>query len=260
MQVSSRSKLRFALATVVFVAPAVHWLLFAEFEYRGLPASHWLTQLKSPELAEREDAFRALKEIGTRDRRVVPALLDRLDDSTMTKDYLCSLGGRVVSPLRKKLRTGPHLFKLNALGLLQCLGVKTPGVLETVEELLADSSYDISAYAAGALGQFGKQASSTLPALLKWAAEGHVENRAACLVAMARVTDDPDRVRPILLGALHDKEPRIWVAAVNGLTALGEPPAGVEARLKELSEEGPYDVQADARWALEGWRAASQGK
>jgi HEAT repeat protein len=119
-----------------------------EATYRGQPASLWLTQLQSRDVSFRVIATQALEQIGPKDERVVPALVEVLTDPSEEVRRAAAfafrrLGSEVkaaVPSLILALKDQDPLVRINAACALASIQPQDEGIIAALTPMLEDDS------------------------------------------------------------------------------------------------------------------------
>jgi len=197
-------------------------------------------QLASDDVAERHAAAAALGAAGEGARAALPDLIDRLGDGDGAVRIEAARALVLIGVGREEAkRLIGRLESVDAdLGPLLAEAIAGTDAVEMLVECP-------SPYAALALGYMGRAGVRGLPALLSRAGQPYVDE------AIRRLAPWGAPVVPELVDRLRIGEPPVRALAARVLGLVG--PAAREAvpYLKEATAEGPDDLRAAARAALE---------
>ena len=198
------------LISVVVVAGGVWLLAFViddrEAKYDGNTVSEWATNLHSADAALANAARAAIT------NRVIPAICAQMFNDTNDSQFRLNLAE-----------------KLN----------QVPGV-----NIYAMDNQGRRANAAKSLGEFGPEASSAIPDLLKLANGGDLGIRIGAIDALGEIHSAPSTVVPVLAGFLDSGEEELEIASAEALEKFGPVAKPAVPKLIPLltahSKELPY--------------------
>ena len=138
--------------------------------FQGKSVASWITQLSDTDPAARQDAVRALGQMGT---DAVPALCEALTagDNNVRMAAADALGRigedarKAVSALNEALKDSDKLVRRHAAFALGIIDPEDKSVVPALIECLKDGDMEVRRLAAVALGRFGREAKAAVPAL-----------------------------------------------------------------------------------------------
>ena len=171
-----------------------------------------------------------------------PALSARL----AAQRALAGLGGREVTPLAEKLRTGAHVDgRLHALWALDAIG--SPGARDAIRQALGDREAEVRLQAARSCGMRHDRAAR--PALEPMLADRAPAIRREAAIALGKIGDKA--AAPALLAALGEPDPFVAWSVRHALRTLGawEVDALTAALLDERRRDDALKL-TDEAWAV----------
>ncbi len=128
-----------------------------------------------------------------------------------------------LAELTAKLKSRDEKVRVQAVDALGSLGAEAKGAVADLAAALADQSPAVRAHAVQALQLIGPSAATAVPALAKALSDGDPHVRRNAVVALHNLETNSETVVAALSKALGDEDMSVRIAALNGLTDLGEP-------------------------------------
>ncbi len=169
-----------------------------------------LRELRSTKEEERQAAARGLIDLGPDLAKVVPALVDKLDD---TDDQVrtwavvvLSFAGRDAEMALPKLLTilkdkklGASNLRMRAIQALEQIGPKGRQAIPILLEILETDEPAMKCRSAQSLGGLGKDDPSVVPALMKALTNDDIRVKESTLGAFSVLRREPEKVVPIVV-------------------------------------------------------------
>ena len=186
--------------------------------YQGKPLSEWLKPYAYQPWRNYHEANEAVRHIGT---NAIPTLLRlvRINDSDLKARLMAFAQRQHIIKVEYIPAQGWHSAAGAAFGVLGTKGQSAvPGLLEILNQ---DLSLDSDVCAVYALSAIGPPAQQAVPALLRYVTNANVNLRRASVQALGAIHADPDKVVPVLIGAMHDRDPYVQREAICALERFG---------------------------------------
>ncbi len=227
-----------------------------------------LGQLSSKDPAIRLAAMEALRPLLGRDARAGDVLVEHIDDEDLevrilAVEYLGMLEVASATPRLIALAGRGNPARLRHAAIDALGEIAAPTATAALVDVLRDGSPELQRAAATALSYIGDRAA--IAALTSLASTEHGPNRHEIVRALgATLRDHPDDAgRKQLRELVADRDPKVAVAAIQGLAAAGDPrdaavlrPIAIDAAperrraaltaLADLRDSGAWDILAEA--------------
>lgn len=154
-------------------------------------------------------------------------------------DALAAKGSESIPPLVAALGSRDVGVRLWAAAALEALGNKSLPAADLLVKLLDDRDPGVRLAAARALGKIGSEVVPRLSGLIS-STKATSSARVGAATALGNVAGAGEEAVKPLIEALHDRDPRVRMAATNGLSAMGAPAVPVLATALEDDRETAY--------------------
>jgi HEAT repeat protein len=142
-----------------------------EVNYQGKGAAFWIAQLKDKDPSNRQEAIKALQQIG---QDAVPPLIGALrDENSIVRIAAADSLGRIgpearaaIAPLREALKDDDRSVRRHAAFALGVVDPDNQSVIPALIEALKDNDKEVRRHAAVALGRIGPGAKTAVSALV----------------------------------------------------------------------------------------------
>jgi HEAT repeat protein len=214
-----------ATALAVFlVVGAVRAEEPAQKRHAGKMIEAWLDDLRSPDLAVRQNAFQVMRTLGSNAGDVVPALIRLLGDpdetvGTAVSWGLASVGYDAITPLSEAMETGSPTVRLRAMMAFEKMRPKPAGVLPLLAKRVLDEEMGNRLAAIATIRSFGAAGILAAPELGKALFDSNREVRVAAATAICDLGPDASALIPELVRSLGD--PDVRLLAVRTLGRIG---------------------------------------
>jgi len=154
-------------------------------------------------------------------------------------DALAAKGSESIPPLVTALSSRDVGVRLWAAAALEALGNKSLPAADLLVKLLDDRDPGVRLAAARALGKIGSEVVPRLSGIIA-SSKATSSARVGAATALGNVAGAGEEAVKPLIEALHDRDPRVRMAATNGLSAMGAPAVPVLATALEDDRETAF--------------------
>ncbi|MCE9544569.1 MAG: HEAT repeat domain-containing protein [Planctomycetia bacterium] len=130
--------------------------------------------------------------------------------------------GETVPELIKQLDAPEAEARSAAAMELADRGEQAAPAVDALRKHLKDSDAEVRAHAARALGHIGKASMPAVEDLVHNLTDPSLHVRRSTVQALRRIKPGPEKVVPLMLSALSDKDPAVVLSALNSLAEEGE--------------------------------------